>query len=270
MIEELGPEARALLDAAREGMSPDAAAVRRVRARIEVAVGGAAAGTAMGVKLGILAFVAAVGAGAGLYLTRGSAAAMAPAIELASPSEVPLQAAVREPAAPAISDEDLITIATPPVPAPARAAPARAVRRVAPPAPSRDESARAPDTGPPARPSSPRATRDERSAIAEGDPDGVAGRAGGHPRGINLAREVELLDVAMAALRRGDATNALKAVRQHALETAGRGQLAEDAAAIEIEALCHLHDPTTNAKLEAFDARFPRSAQRSRLDNKCP
>lgn len=74
----------------------------------------------------------------------------------------------------------------------------------------------------------------------------------------------------MAALRGGDAAGALKAVQRHAVETAGRGQLAEDAAAIEIEALCHLHDPTTNAKLEAFDARFPRSAQRSRLSNRCP
>jgi hypothetical protein len=87
---------------------------------------------------------------------------------------------------------------------------------------------------------------------------------------IDLAREVELLDLAMAALRRGDPTTALRAVQRHAAETAGRGQLAEDAAAIEIEALCHLHDPATNSKLEAFDARFPRSAQRSRLDNKCP
>jgi len=85
-----------------------------------------------------------------------------------------------------------------------------------------------------------------------------------------LAREVELLDGAMTALRRGDARGALHAVQLHAAETAGKGQLAEDAAAIEIEALCHLHEPTTNAKLEAFDARFPRSAQRSRLDNKCP
>jgi len=44
----LGPEARALLDAAREGLSPDPAAVRRVHARIHVAAGGAAAGTALG------------------------------------------------------------------------------------------------------------------------------------------------------------------------------------------------------------------------------
>jgi len=39
MTTELGPAARALLDAARRGMSPDAAATRRVRAKIAAAVG---------------------------------------------------------------------------------------------------------------------------------------------------------------------------------------------------------------------------------------
>ena len=56
----------------------------------------------------------------------------------------------------------------------------------------------------------------------------------------------------------------------HAAETRGSGQLAEDAAAIEVEALCRLHDPSVSAKLDAFDARFPRSAQRSRLTTECP
>jgi hypothetical protein len=92
----------------------------------------------------------------------------------------------------------------------------------------------------------------------------------GPVRAVGLAREVELVDLAMAALRRGDPGGALRAVQRHTAETLGHGQLAEDAAAIEIEALCHLHDPSTNAKLEAFDARFPSSAQRSRLNNQCP
>jgi hypothetical protein len=88
--------------------------------------------------------------------------------------------------------------------------------------------------------------------------------------GVDLAREVEIVDAAMAALRNGDATAALASVRLHRAETNNQGQLAEDAAAIEVEALCRLHDRRVVAKLEAFDARWPESAQRSRLTNHCP
>jgi hypothetical protein len=259
VIEELGPEARALLDAARQGLSPDARAVHRVRAKVGISAGGATVGSAIAGKLGIVALVAAVAAGAGVYATRGSTSAVAPTIELASPPEAPGQAAMREPAAPAIADDDLITIEAPRVATPPRTEPAIEVTRETPEAP-------APSRGAPAA----AAELPAQGVAGRGDHDGRAGGAGGHPRGITLAREVELLDGAMTALRRGDARGALHAVQLHAAETAGKGQLAEDAAAIEIEALCHLHDPTTNAKLEAFDARFPRSAQRSRLDNKCP
>lgn len=90
------------------------------------------------------------------------------------------------------------------------------------------------------------------------------------PPAIDLAREVALIDRAMASLRGGDPHGALAAIRVHALETRGAGQLAEDAAAIEIEALCSLHDPRVAARLDAFDERFPRSAQRSRLTSSCP
>src|SRR5205085_10573715 len=90
------------------------------------------------------------------------------------------------------------------------------------------------------------------------------------PPAITLAREVELVDAAMDALKRGDATSALMSVRQHREETHNRGQLAEDADALEIEALCRLHDHRVAAKLEAFDARWPESAQRSRLTTPCP
>src|SRR5690606_5776596 len=44
MTHELGPEARALLDAAREGLGPDAAAIRRMRAGIDASIAGGAAG----------------------------------------------------------------------------------------------------------------------------------------------------------------------------------------------------------------------------------
>jgi len=90
------------------------------------------------------------------------------------------------------------------------------------------------------------------------------------PRGVDLAREVELVDAAMASLSKGDAAAALASVRLHRAETNNRGQLAEDAAAIEIEALCRLRDHRVVAKLEAFDARWPESGQRSRLTTSCP
>jgi hypothetical protein len=253
VTEELGAEARALLDAAREGMSPDAAAVSRVRARISVATAGAAAGTAIGLKLGLFAVVAAIAVGAGVYATRRAPTAVAPRVELANPSELPVQSAAREVPAPASADDDLITIETPAA-IPEAAPPGRSgvPERQRVPAASASDAQRA-VSGP------GRAPTDRRSAPAAR-----------RPGGSDLAREVELVDLAMAALRRGDAGGALEAVRRHTAETAGRGQLAEDAAAIEIEALCRLHDPTTNAKLEAFDARFPRSAQRSRLTIQCP
>jgi len=257
MTDELGPEARALLDAARQGLSPDAAAVSRVRARIGAATSGAAAGTAMVAKLGIVALVAGVAAGAWVYARRDATTAMAPRVELASPSEAPVQAAMHEPPAPASADDDLITIETPPAAPPHREKPANDVTRAAAPARSSRDPANPPGGELPAR-----------ATIAS--PGGGAGSGAESAHGIDLAREVELLDVAMAALRRGDAAGAQKAVQRHAVETAGHGQLAEDAAAIEIEALCRLHDPSTTAKLEAFDARFPRSAQRSRLGSQCP
>jgi hypothetical protein len=106
--------------------------------------------------------------------------------------------------------------------------------------------------------------------VRDAEPKRPPGPPPPSPRRADLAREVELVDQAMAALRRGEPKAALAAVRVHRAETAGAGQLAEDAAAIEIEALCRLHDPGTGAKLAAFDAKWPESAQRSRLTARCP
>jgi len=233
----LGPEARALLDAARPGLAPDAAAVRRMRGEIARAAG--AAGMALGVKLALLALAVVAAVGGGVAVSRRAAVAVVPRVELASPPEPAVQVAVREAAPPPVDktappsvDEDLITIE-----------PTEAAPRHAGPAGEASRGARV-ERASPSRPASAPT--------------------------IDLAREVELLDVAMAALRHGDPRGARRAVQQHAVETAGRGQLAEDAAAIEIEALCALRDPAARAKLDAFDARFPRSAQRTRLSDRCP
>jgi hypothetical protein len=85
---------------------------------------------------------------------------------------------------------------------------------------------------------------------------------------VTLAREVELIDDAMASLRGGHATEALAAIAAYHRETAERGQLAEEASAIEIEASCTLHLDVRD-KLAAFDRTWPSSAQRSRLTAAC-
>jgi hypothetical protein len=219
---ELSPTARALLDAARDGLGPDAETIRRMRHGIDAGVAAGAAGTALAVKLAVVAVVAAIVAGGLVYRGRDRDQLASPRLEL-----------------PALTTERAM-------PAPHETAPA------APPEPSHVEMAPMPartSTPAPAAPASPAAAA---------------------PRRATLAREVELVDQAMAALYRGDAQGALAAMRVHAAETAGTGQLAEDAAAIDIEARCRLHDPTTAARLDAFDRRWPRSAQRSRLTTSCP
>jgi len=213
----LGPEARALLDAARDGLSPSPTAIHRVRAKVGASAAAGTAGATLAVKLGLVVVIAASAVGAGVYASKRGPDSEVPRIELApAVVEAPTQLAVHEPAAPPPGEIDLAPMVV------ARAHP---------------------------------------SAVVVADLP---------PATVDLAREVELVDAAMTALKRGDANAALAAVARHALETHGAGQLAEDAAAIEVEALCRLHDPTTNTKLEAFDARFPKSAQRSRLSNRCP
>jgi hypothetical protein len=269
MIDELSPEARALLDAARGGLSPDPAAIHRMRARIGAVSGGAAAaGTALGVKLALIALVVAAGAGVGLYALRARAISAT-----ASPAPAPTNEAPVE--TPRITHAPIqVAIGASSMAVPAGAPPASTV--AAPPS----LAARMPDALPvaPSRstthagsPSSRTPPADVRSPAApsRGATAHPSRRAAGPAPLADLAREVELVDLAMAALHRGEPRVALRAVQRHTAETAGRGQLAEDAAAIEIEALCQLHDPATSIKLEAFDARFPRSAQRSRLNSQC-
>lgn len=83
-----------------------------------------------------------------------------------------------------------------------------------------------------------------------------------------LAREVELIDRAMLALKAGAAPAALDAIAMFDRETQHHGQMAEDAAAIAIEAHCQLeHD--VRARLAAFERAYPSSAQRARLDAAC-
>jgi hypothetical protein len=265
MTHELGPEARALLDAAREGLGPDAAAIRRMRAKIDASIASGAGGTGAGsgagsgagtagagsgglaMTLGAVALVAALAAGAFVYLRRGAPASeprgAAPAVAVETPAKAPERAPEVGGARAARASDAEPEIEMAPLPV-VRAAP----------------------TKPSAPPPQPQQRQPQAQPVQPASPTPSAPA----PRRADLAREVELVDRAMAALRRGAPGDALAAVRVHAAETAGAGQLAEDAAAIEIEALCRLHDASIAAKLAAFDARWPQSAQRSRLTTRCP
>ncbi len=236
---ELSPSARALLDAAREGMSPDAAAIARVRGKVAAAAGGAAA-SALVLKLGIAGVLAAVAIGA--LVTRGDAPASAPQVALpaeTAPARLHEVASVDVPVA---------------VVAPSAVDPVDSVDSV-----DFVDSVDSVDSVEPA----PIEMAAEPMRRTEASPALTVDAP------ADLAREVELIDRAMKALATNDPSRALATIKLHVVETRGRGQLAEDAAAIEIEALCRLHSPTVSAKLDTFDARFPRSAQRSRLSTHC-
>ncbi|HEY4056636.1 MAG TPA: hypothetical protein VGM39_08505 [Kofleriaceae bacterium] len=87
--------------------------------------------------------------------------------------------------------------------------------------------------------------------------------------GIDLSREVALIDGASASLASGRPLAALDTLHTYAVETHGAGQLAEEAAAVEIEATCAAKLPEAATKLAAFDTRFPHSTQRARLTTAC-
>jgi len=87
--------------------------------------------------------------------------------------------------------------------------------------------------------------------------------------GISLAREIELVDRAALGLRRRDLDSAVEALHMYADETKGRGQLAQDAAAIEVEVLCRRNDTTAAAQLATFEQQWPHSAHRSHLRATC-
>ena len=202
MIDGLSDSTRALLDAARQGLAPDAAAVVRVRAKVAATTGGLLAG--VGAKLLVMAVLA--GIGGAVIATRGHAEISTPTVTMP------------EPATAEVAQVATARVEAPPAPV--------AQRKVAP-----------------------------VLVVVEHHAD--------------LAREVALIDAAMTALK-GDPMQALATIQIYDAETASRGQLAEDAAAIEVEALCQLHDASTSARLDAFDARFPHSAQRARLSARCP
>jgi hypothetical protein len=85
-----------------------------------------------------------------------------------------------------------------------------------------------------------------------------------HVEPASLSREVELIDQAMTALRGHDPVAALAAMRTFERETLGHAQMAEEAAAITIEAHCDLGEDVAD-RIAAFELAYPESAERSRI-----
>lgn len=192
---------RNLLNAARDGLGPDAATAARVRARVASAV---APTTAAAASSGALLKLAALALVAGMIMT-GFAIPRGPRAD--APTLALLTHDTDEPAA-----------------------------RIAPMALH--------------EPAAPRA-----STVRVREP-------------ASLAREVELIDNAMLALRDGSPSRALQTLITFDRETLGQAQLAEDAAAIDLEARCTLHEDVA-ARLAAFDTKWPSSAQRTRISAAC-
>lgn len=190
-MSELSEASRALLAAARQGMSPDAAAVKRVHAKVS---GGLLAGVAA--KLMLVAVVA-VGGGVIVAAQHRGADVDAPVVNVAPVEVKSIEPRVAQ------------------VEAPPPAAPIVVAKSVA-------------------------------------------------RREIDLAREVALIDQASTA----KPAAALTILSVYETETSGRGQLAEDAAAIGIEARCKLGEDTSSLR-SSFVARWPDSVHAATIAVAC-
>lgn len=228
----LGPTSRNLVAAARNGLDPSPDVAARVRAKVALAVGGAAsiASTSAGrtsVASGKL--VALIAAGA-LVVTTWLV------VHSSSPPALP----------PAISTPTVTTSDEPQV------------------EPHFTSSVRAE-----AAPLAPAIKVTTAPVMIEAPMVAVAPVAPITPvTPATLAREVALLDAAMTSLHENDPADALATLAIYDRETLGHGQLAEDASALEIEARCRTNQPVAD-KLATFDQRWPHSVQRARITERC-
>jgi hypothetical protein len=221
MIDDVPQDVRDLISASRTGLSPDAATVARLNARIHTAAAGAGTATVAVTTIAkVVAALVVIGASAAYLRHPTRPPAVAPILSISTGS------AVDEPQlAPRI-----VSVEREPVPPPASLDPAPA------PVPT-PVPALAPTPAP--------------------------------VHGATLAREIELIDQASQALHRGDHAGVTAAIHLYETETAGRGQLAEDADGIALEAACKANSPDAATRLDAFTRRWPQSAQHTRLSTLC-
>ena len=246
----LGRESIALLSAARDGLSPDALAIERVRAKLAAQI---AAPIVAGATPAAAAPAAAAPASAAAdgVASAGKIAALAAlgAVAVGSVTAVVVQRRAPMPASP----PPALVVQHPPAPPPALVVRPTPASPPPPPAVVVQPAPPAALPPPPVHVSVPRPVTGPKSP----------------PAGPSLAREVELLGGASAALRAKHYTLALDAIETYTRETAGHGQLAEEAAAIEVEASCKSDSPSSATLLVEFDRRWPHSAERTRLTAAC-
>ncbi|HET9989803.1 MAG TPA: hypothetical protein VFQ65_14825 [Kofleriaceae bacterium] len=235
----LGPTSRNLVAAARRGLDPSADVAARVRAKVALAVGaGATAATTMPRAASVAPKAAVFGTGKILAITAIVGALVTAAWFVERSPVVASAPAIVVPAETELDSPNDLHVEV--------SASGDAVT---------------------AAPVAPRATRASRGSATIVKPPAPPPAVESTPA-ITLAREVELVDTAMSSLRANDPANALATLVVYERETAGHGQLAEDAAALEIEARCRSNTPVTN-QLRAFDERWPRSVQRERIVTAC-
>ena len=250
MTTPLGPLARNLVAAARSGLDPSAASAARVRARVALAVGGGAStGAALSARV-------APGAAAPKLALTKLAAIVATTGALVVFGWFAAHRATTAPEVPRVPEISL-------------SAPALEIttsRRAHFTSIMHDELVAVPSvtTSITATTVSPIATvalrADAASASAQDVADSVAPPS--------LAREVALLDAAIASLQASAPAAALSTLAVYARETRDHGQLAEDAAALEIDARCRTHE-SVDQQVAAFVARWPTSIQRARVTRAC-
>jgi hypothetical protein len=238
--DDLDVHARALLDAARPGLGPDAAAIARVRARVATTLAGGVAAATAGTTARAAASTTTTTTPAVIAGALGGVALVAAVIAGVLLTRTPRPPLPPRAPAPVAAEVAAVAPASVPPPVVVAAAPVEAPSPV--PAP-----AVAPGHASPPRPAHP---------VARPAPE-------------LLAREVALVDEAMTALRHRDPRAALTTLHRYDGEIGRRGQLTEEAAAIDVEARCLLDEPGAAARLASFVGRWPRSAQRARLTTAC-
>jgi hypothetical protein len=247
--DELAPEARAQLESARAALSPDDVAIRRVRARIGAAI---AAGAVVATVEAHAAHGAAISATSAAPVAAASIAGKLAAVVLAIGVAAGTGAVV-------VHRTGSVAVQAPII-APSPSTEHEVVSDVPAAMPAHEDPA--------ALPSAP-ATTPRHIAPPVAAPIAAVSPPPPPPAIASLARETELVDAASRALAQGQLDVALAAIARYKDETAGHGQLAEDASAIEIEARCKLGDARAADALAAFEARWPRSLEHTRLVAAC-
>ena len=235
---------RSLLAAAREGLAPDDAVAARVRAKVAAAIAASAATATVTSTPAAAATKAA--ASSSLLLKLGAA------LVLVAFASTALVVAGRERTA------EAPWVSAPP--ADDDHAPAHVHISAA------DDPLVLPDEPPRAARAKQAAPALLDTAPSEAPPPRPAALPSREP--ASLSREVELIDLAMVSLRKNAPLAAIEAIRVFERETFGHGQMAEEAAAIEIEARCVLREDIA-AALVRFDREWPESAQRDRIQTAC-